>query len=205
MGILDFFIKKLTKVYAIPSISGSIPAKEVAKVTISTPKPNEVISYEGELEGIRTYFGKLYKNAVKGTDERYTFNILYVEKPVGVYYGYTKYTGETNRNGVKGVAFYLPNDTLLVELDRQQWKAYEKQAGIDGLKWLGYSDGESVRLTVYKNKVLECVVTSFLSNVGVWINEVAFRNTILQRVEKMNLPEGEFTFNKVASGYGYDY
>lgn len=205
MGIFDFLRKKPTKAEAIPSIGESIPAEEVAKITIPTPKPSEAISYEGELEGIRAYFGKLYKNAVKGTDERYTFNILHVQKPVGVYYGYTKYTGETNRNGVKAVAFYLPNDSLLVELDRKQWKAYEKQAETDGLKWLGYSDGESVRLTVYKDKVLEGVATSFLSNVGEWINTVAFRNTLVKRVEKMNLPEGEFTFNKAASGYGYDY
>lgn len=203
MGIFDLFRKKPTKAdVTTPNCS---PAEEVVKITIYTPKPSEAISYEVELEGIRAYFGKLYKNAVKGTDERYTFNILHIEKPVGVYYGYTKYTGETNRNGVKAVAFYLPDDTLLVELDRKQWKAYEKQAETDGLKWLGYSDGESIRLTVYKDKVLEGVVTSFLSNVGEWINTVAFRNTLVKRVEKMNLPEGEFTFNKAASGYGYDY
>lgn len=205
MGIFDFFRKKPTKADAIPSIRESIPAEEVEKITIPTPKPSEAISYEGELERIRAYFGKLYKNAVKGTEGRYTYNILHVEKPVGVYYGYTKYTGETNRNGVKAVAFYLPNDSLLVELDRKQWKAYEKEAETDGLKWLGYSDGDSVRLTVYKDKVLEDVVTSFLSNVGEWINTVAFRNKIVKRVERMNLPEGEFTFNKAASGYGYDY
>lgn len=203
MGIFDLFRKKPTK--ADVTAPNCIPAEEVVKITISTPKPTEAISYEGELEGIRAYFGKLYKNAVKGTDERYSFNLLHIEKAVGVYYGYTKYTGETNRNGVKAVAFYLPDDTLLVELDRKQWKAYEKQAETDGLKWLGYSDGESIRLTVYKDKVLEGVVTSFLSNVGEWINTVAFRNILIKRVEKMNLPEGEFTFNKAASGYGYDY
>lgn len=204
MGIFDLFRKKPTKAETLATPNCN-PADEVVKVTIPTPKPTEAISYEGELEGIRAYFGKLYKNAVKGTDERYSFNILHIERPVGVYYGYTKYTGETNRNGVKAVAFYLPNDSLFVELDRKQWKAYEKDAETDGLKWLGYSDGDSVRLTVYKDKVLEGVVTSFLSNVGEWINTVAFRNTLVKRVEKMNLPEGEFTFNKAASGYGYDY
>lgn len=204
MGIFDLFRKKPTKTETLATPNCN-PADEVVKVTIPTPKPTEAISYEGELEGIRAYFGKLYKNAVKGTDERYSFNILHIERPVGVYYGYTKYTGETNRNGVKAVAFYLPNDSLFVELDRKQWKAYEKDAETDGLKWLGYSDGDSVRLTVYKDKVLEGVVTSFLSNVGEWINTVAFRNTLVKRVEKMNLPEGEFTFNKAASGYGYDY
>lgn len=204
MGIFDLFRKKPTKVVATPISSESIPAEEVVKIAIHTPKPSQAISYEGELEGIRAYFGKLYKNAVKGTEDRYTYNILHIDKPVGVYYGYTKYTGETNRNGVKAVAFYLPNDSLLVELDRKQWKAYEKQAETDGLKWLGYSDGESVRLTVYKDKVLEDVVISFLSNVGEWINTVAFRNEIVKRVERMNLPEGEFIYNKTASGFGYD-
>lgn len=200
MGIFDFFRKKPTKA-EIPTIS----YEEEVKITITTPKPSKAISYEGELEGIRNYFGKLYKNAVKGTEERFNYNTLHVEIPVGVYYGYTKYTGETNRNGVKAVAFHLTDDSKLVELDRKLWKQYEKDANEEGLKWLGYSDGESVRVTVYKDKVLEGNVTSFLSNVGEWINTVAFRNEVVKRVEKMNLPEGEFTFNKAASGYGYDY
>ena len=200
MGLFDFFRKKPTKA-EIPTISD----EEVVKITIATPKPSKAISYEGELECIRDYFGKLYKNAVKGTEERFNYNTLHVEIPVGVYYGYTKYTGETNRNGVKAVAFHLPDDSKLVELDRKLWKQYEKDANVDGLKWLGYSDGESVRVTVYKDKVLEDNVTSFLSNVGEWINTVAFRNEVAKRVEKFNLPEGEFTLNKAASGYGYDY
>ena len=200
MGLFDFFRKKSTKA-EIPTISD----EEVVKITIATPKPSKAISYEGELEGIRDYFGKLYRNAVKGTEERFNYNTLHVEIPVGVYYGYTKYTGETNRNGVKAVAFYLPDDSKLVELDRKLWKQYEKDANDEGLKWLGYSDGESVRVTVYKDKVLEYNVTSFLSNVGEWINTVAFRNEVAKRVKKFNLPEGEFTLNKAASGYGYDY
>ena len=200
MGIFDFFRKKPSKA-DIPTISD----EEIVKITIATPKPSKAVSYEGELEGIRNYFRKLYKNAVKGTEERFNYNTLHVEIPAGVYYGYTKYTDETNRNGVKAVAFYLPDDSKLIELDRKLWKQYEKDANVDGLKWLGYSDGESVRVTVYKDKVLEDNVISFLSNVGEWINTVAFRNELVKRVEKMNLPEGEFTFNKAASGYGYDY
>lgn len=194
MGIFDFFKKKTVKAESMP---------EVKKITISTPKPDSATDYQSELDGIRAYFGKLYKSDV--TDDRCNFNILHVEKPIGVYYGYTKYTGETNRNGVKAVAFHLPDDSLLVELTRGMWKQYEKQVGTDGLKWLGYSDGESVRLTVYTGKVMEDVVTSFLSNVGEWINTVAFRNTILKRAEKMNLPEGEFVYNKADSGNGYGY
>jgi hypothetical protein len=206
MGLFDLFRKKSNNTESTtPAASNSIPAEEVVKITIPTPKPTEAISYEGEIDNIRAFFGKLYKNNVKGTEDRYNFNILHVEIPVGVYYGYTKYTGETNRNGVKAVAFHLPDDSLLVELDRKQWRQYEKEATTDGLKWLGYSDGESVRLTVYKDKVLEGYVTSFLSNVGEWINAVAFRNSILKRVEKMNLPEGEFTYSKADSGFGYDY
>ncbi|MEQ2956090.1 hypothetical protein [Phocaeicola massiliensis] len=78
MGIFDLFRKKPTKADA--TTPNCNLADEVVKITISTPKPTEAISYEGELEGIRAYFGKLYKNAVKGTDERYTFNILHIEK-----------------------------------------------------------------------------------------------------------------------------
>lgn len=89
MGIFDLFRKKPTKAESTTTPSCN-PADEVVKITISTPKPTEAISYEGELEGIRAYFGKLYKNAVKGTEGRYTYNILHTEKPVGVYYGYTK-------------------------------------------------------------------------------------------------------------------
>lgn len=200
MGIFDFFRKKPSKA-EIPTITD----EEVVKITIATPKPSKVISYDGELEGIRNYFGKLYKNDVKGTEERFNYNTLHVEIPVGVYYGYTKYTGETNRNGVNAVALHLPDNSKLVELDRKLWKQYEKDVNIDGLKWLGYSDGESVRVTVYKDKILEDNVTSFLSNVGEWINSVVFRKTIEERLENMNLPEGEFIYKKVASEYGYDY
>lgn len=195
--------KKPNKAEATSSTE-SIPAEEVAKITIPTPKPSEAISYEGMIEDVRAYSGKLYKNAAKGTEERYSYNILHIEVPAGVYYGYTKYTGETNRNGVKAVAFHLPDDSKLVELDRKQWKQYEKDANVEGLKWLGYSDGESVRLTVYKEKVLEGNVISFLSNIGEWINTVAFRNSIVKRVEKMNLPEGEFISAKAPSKYGYE-
>lgn len=200
MGIFDFFRKKPTK-----ADSPSTPAISVEKITIATPKPSKATDYQSELESIRAFFGKLYKNNVKGTEERYSFNILRVEKPIGVFYGYTKYTGETNRNGVKAVAFHLTDDSLFVELDRKQWKQYDKDCGTDGLKWLGYSDGGSVRLTVYKDKVLEGVIESFLYNVGEWIATASFNNTLLKRVEKLNLPDGEFTYNKLATKYGYDY
>ncbi len=199
MGIFDFFRKKPNKAEA-----PTTPTEEVVKITVPTLRPTKATNYEGELEPIRAYFGKLYKKAVKGTEERYNYNILHVELPLGVYYGYTKYTGETNRNGVKAVAFHLPDDSLFVELDRKLWKQYEKDLNTEGVKWLGYSDGESVRLTVYKEKVLEDNITSFLYNVGEWINTTSFRNSILRRVEKLDLPEGEFTFNKETSKYGYD-
>lgn len=201
MGLFDFFRKKPTKANTIES-TPAIP--EVEKITIHTLKPTEAKSYISELDNVRAYFGKLYKNAVKGTECRYTYNTLHTDVPVGVYWGYTKYTGETNRNGVKAVAFHLPDDTLLVQLDRKLWKQYEKDSNVDGLKWLGYSDGESVRVTVYGEKVLESAIESFLSMVGEWINTVSFRNTILKKVEKLNLPEGELTYKKAASGFGYD-
>lgn len=44
MGIFDFFRKKPTKADAIPSTREYIPAEEVAKITIPTPKPSEAIS-----------------------------------------------------------------------------------------------------------------------------------------------------------------
>ena len=50
----------------------------------------------------------------------------------------------------------------------------------------GYSDGESVRITIYKGKPLESQVESFLTNVGEWIGTVAFTNTIRQRAETVS-------------------
>lgn len=201
MGLFDFFKKK-----HIDSEKAAVSdTLDIVKITIETPKPNPAKSYEGELENIRAYFGKLYANAVKGTENRFTYNTLHITVPTGVYYGYTKYTGETNRNGVKAVGLYLPDDTKLCDLDRKLWKKYDTEAGTDGLKWIGYSDGASVRITVYKDKILEGNVTSFLSNVGEWINTVEFTNTISQRAKRLNLFEGDFTYNKKPTQYGYDF
>lgn len=198
MGIFDLFRKKPTKANTIESTPAT---PEVERITIATPKPTAPQSYLSAMDNVRAYFGKLNKKSMCDVCK---LNILHVEKPIGVYWGYTKYNGENNRNGVKGVALYLPDDSLLVDVDRKLWKQYEKEAGEEGLKWLGYSDGESVRITIYKGKPLESQVESFLTNVGEWIGTVAFTNTIRQRVEKMNLPEGEFTYKKAASGFGYD-
>jgi hypothetical protein len=43
-----------------------------------------------------------------------------------------------------------------------------KRCWEEGLKWVGYSDGdgESVRITIYKGKPLESQVESLLTNVG---------------------------------------
>lgn len=56
MGLFDFFKKK-----HIDSEKAAVSdTLDIVKITIETPKPNPAKSYEGELENIRAYFGKLY-------------------------------------------------------------------------------------------------------------------------------------------------
>lgn len=200
MRFLDFLLKKIKPTSAI------IPEDPVVeKVTIFTVTKQPPKDYLAELPAITIFFGKLYKYLYKDTIWE-SFNTLKVSVPVGVYYGYTKYTGETNRNGVKAVALMMPdNTTQLIQLGRNLWKKYDKAFGEDGLKWLGYSDGESVRVSIYKGRVPEERIESFLVNVGQWIATVEYNNIIYKMAETLNLPCGEFTYNKVDSGYGYAY
>ena len=177
----------------------------VDKVTIPTIAMQQPKDYSAELPAITAFFGKLYKYLYKDTLWG-GFNTLRVSVPVGVYYGYTKYTGETNRNGIKAVALMLPdNNTQLILLGRELWKRYDKVFGEDGLKWLGYSDGESVRVSIYRGKVPKQRIEWYLTIVGQWIASTEYNNTIYKMAKTLNLPQGEFTYNKVDSGYGYNY
>lgn len=194
MGFLDFLFKKKAS-----------PIEEVVeKVTIPTPAPPTPTDYSTMFEEVKEYFGKLYKKHVKGTEWE-GFNSLHIEVPIGVYYGYTKYTGETNRNGVKAVALHLKDDSKLIDLSRNLWKKYEKFSDTDGCKWIGYSDGDSVRVTIYKEKVLEGNLQSFLSSVGGWIATNAFNASLLKRAEQLQLPKTDEEITKAPSGNGYDF
>lgn len=196
--------KKVKGTAKSPAASGVRERKEsTPKVSPDTPMPRKVADYMKELEGIRQCFGKLYKSRVSGADEEFHFNQK-AEIPAGVYYGLTKFTGETNRNGVKAVAFMRPDGSQLLELDRRKWKQYEKESQADGLKWLGYSDGENIHLEVYRDKVTEQYITRSLKHLEERAGNDAFRSELEKRVEKMDLPEGEYTAKKAESNYGYE-
>lgn len=162
----------------------SVSSEEIEKVIIPFHKKNNATDYSMELDSVRDYFGKLYKSSIS---DFFKYNILHVTVPIGVYYGYTKYTGKTNRNGVRAVALYLPDNSLLVSIDRRDWKKYENELNSDNLKWLGYSDGESVRIMIFKNKASESVVTNFLHNCGEWISDVIYSNQIFKLAESLKL------------------
>lgn len=187
MGFFDLFKKKKAT---------------VEKVTISFPTKPNAADYSGRINEVKDYFGKLYKS------DKYPFfnyNNLHVSVKIDVYFGYTKYNGETNRNGTKAVDLCLPDDTVLIPLDRKLWKRYDTEIGADNAKWLGYSDGESVRITVFKDKVSEAIVTNILRNCGEWIQCTIWGNYLYNIVEQLNLDDGEFEYKKKDSGYGYDY
>ena len=196
MGFFDIFRKKNT----IDKPEMSLP--DVEKVTIPFPTKPSAINYSGMIENVRAYFGKLYQT------DNYSFfryNTLHISVAVGVYYGYTKYNGETNRNGVKSVSLCLPDDTVLAILDRSLWKRYDKELGTDNVKWLGYSDGESIRITVFKDKVSESIVINLLQNCGEWIADVIWSNQLYKMAEQLNLNDGEFEYKKKETGNGYEY
>ena len=101
MRFWDFLFPKIKPTSAI------IPEDPVVeKVTILTVTKQPPKDYLAELPAITIFFGKLYKYLYKDTIWE-SFNTLKVSVPVGVYYGYTKYTGETNRNRVKAVALII--------------------------------------------------------------------------------------------------
>ena len=196
MGFFDLFRKK--KVVEKPKMS--LP--DVEKVTIPFPTKSSADDYSGLLENVRSYFGKLYKS---NKYSYFHYNTLGVSVKEGVYFGYTKYNGETNRNGTKAIDLCLPDDTVLVTLDRKLWKRYDKEIGADNAKWLGYSDGDSVRITVFKDKVPEGIVTGLLGNYGGWIADSSFNNSLYKMVEQLNLNDDDFEYKKKDTGRGYDY
>jgi hypothetical protein len=177
--------------------------ENIEKATIATPKMEQPVNYESQLDNIKAYFGKLSTKEIQ--DNSYSYNTLHTSVSAGVYYGVTKYTGQTNRNGVKEVALSLPDNSILISLDRKLWKRYDTEVGVDGVKWFGYSDGESVRVTVFKDKVSESFVKSQLSSCGRWIRDVEFATSLYKRAEKLDLPNDEFEYNKAQSTEGYDY
>lgn len=196
MGFFNLFKKK--EVIEKPEMS--LP--DVEKVTIPFPTKPSAIDYSGLIEDVRAYFGKLYKS---NNYSFYNYNTLHISVKVDVYFGYTKYNGQTNRNGIKAVDLCLPDDSVLATLDRSLWKRYDKEIGTDNVKWLGYSDGESIRITVFKDKVSEGLVTNLLQNFGEWIADASWSSQLYKIAEQLNLDSGEFEYKKKETGNGYEY
>ena len=204
MGIFDFFKPKPADNVDYTYSRGNSPESKPTTTTNDSASTENQLTYiftvdkdnpelyTEDLAKLREFFGRLYKTAAKGTEDKYVYNIRNVVKPIGVYYGYTRYTEEVNRNGVKGVAFCLDDDTVFAELDRTLWKRYDTEAATDGLKWIGYSDGTDMKITVVKSKVQESYVLSIL----IKGNPKRLKQYLEKRVQKLNLPKGPFRASK---------
>lgn len=198
MSILKFLKEIFCKNEKRPDID------KIEKVYVPTPKKPTPINYVKELDGMKNYFRKLYKIRVAGTED-FDYRVLRINVPVGVYYGRTKYSGECNRNGVKGVLFCSHDGSIMIQLERKNWKRYEREAGCDNLFWYGYSDGESVSIRLTMGKVLEQRLVDWLGNVGYWLSDHDYYKEISERVKLLDLPDGEFIYKKTHSPYDYDF
>lgn len=171
------------------------------KLIIETPQKSKPVDYSSEIEKIRAFFGKLY---VKGDEVNFNCKVPDVNLKEGVYYGTTKYTGNTNRVGTKEVAFFTADGATLVTLGKGHWKGYDNIVGEDGKYWIGYSDGISFHATVFKGKVKEAFIKYQLKLFGERIVDAKFYQLIAERVESLHLPTGEFLYNKAGNGE-YDF
>ncbi|HIU89514.1 MAG TPA: hypothetical protein IAC71_04605 [Candidatus Caccomonas pullistercoris] len=182
----------------------SFDIDKIERVFVPTPEKPTPVNYLKEFDDMKNYFGKLYKIRVTGT-EIFNYHILHSSLPVGVYYGRTKFSGECNRNGVKGVLFCSHDGSATIPLERKNWKKYEREAESDNLFWYGYSDGESMSVCLTKGKVLEKSLIDWLKNVGGWIRDHDYYESISEWVKSLGLPDGEFTYKKAHSQYDYDF
>lgn len=125
---------------------------KISKIATSFPAKPKNSEYLDKLKEIKKYFGKL-SNSNECLYYCYTISNNQINEDIC--FGYTKYNGETNRNGTKSIDFCLSDDLVIGTLDRNKWKKYDKEIGKDNAKWVGYSIGEYVYIYAFKNIVSE--------------------------------------------------
>lgn len=174
--------------------------QSVVKISIPTIRRNKEVDYSYLLEDIRKCFGKLY---VKLVESHECFNHCVSELPTGVYFGKTKYTGVTNRNGKREVAMLLNNGTIGGKLNRKDWNNHEKSFTSDNMNWIGYSvDGDLT--VVIAEKFKEETVKTNIELFSTRIADEQLWKSIQKEIEGQNLSVGEFHNNKTKREKGYE-
>lgn len=174
------------------------------KISIQTPFPPRAKDYSYMINEMEVFFKKLYKKRIEGTESD-NFKFKYDGVCPGVYYGLTKYDGQINRNGTKGVVLQLPNGEIFANLERRLWKKYTNLSANDGSKWYGYYDGEYIMVSISNSKVLETHLKNFLATAGECISNSLFHIELKKRVRQFNLPDRDIDIIKAKSDkYGHD-
>lgn len=178
-----------------------IGAPSAAKVSIPTIQITESQDFSYMLDDIRNAFGKLYQRV---NNEAYIiFKHCGSELATGIYFGKTKYTGETNRNGKREVALLLSDGTIAGKLSRKDWNNYEKNFDTDNLNWIGMSFNGELEVSVAE-KFKEGYIKNQLDWYSSSMADSKLRDEIRQEVEKQNLTVGEFHNKKSQKGKGYE-
>lgn len=201
--ISEWLCKKQTAPYRAASNSAPSIADVSAatKVTIPTIQIPEMQDFSYMIEDIRNAFGKLYQRLNKTP---VNFKHCVSELPTSVYFGKTKYTGETNRNGKREVALLLSDGAIAGKLNRKDWNNYEKYFNTDGLNWIGIVVDGDFEISVADKFKEEYVKQLLKWSYPQMIVDSGLRSSIIQEVERQNLSTGEFHNNKEEREKGYE-
>lgn len=153
------------------------------------------------LEDIRKTFGKLYQRL---NDSPVKFKHCDSKLTNGIYFGKTKYTGETNKNGKREIALLLSDETVAGKLNRKDWNNYEKNFNEDGLNWIGLVFDGDFEVSIatkfmedYIKGLLNCTYPHMIVDKRLW-------DEIRREVEKQNLSTDEFHNNKIEREKEYE-
>lgn len=177
--------------------------KEEVTAFIPTIKKPEIKNYLFMFDEMKRYFGTLSPTKTDGKFFSFSIKVETISPDVivGVYYGKTKFTGASNRNGKREIAFLDAKGQVICKNERSRWSEYERVIGKDNMNWYGYFDTDLMHIKVYEN-IEETELTSWLSYVGNSINDAEYSELIYNEVKKLNLMNGEFVYKKTQA---YDY
>lgn len=171
--------EETTEKHVIPTITGTEPTAE------STAYINNLI-YE-----IGCFFAK--RNDDRPYSELYKFRDSTIQMESGLYYGFTSYTGNTNQNGKREVAFNDKDGKLIYLLQRRKWNDYEVEVGIENAPWLGISRGESIDVLIFQGNISKEKIKSFVQDYVSMLSYEALSDALQSEVEKLNLPNTELS------------
>lgn len=171
--------EETTEKHTIPTITGTEPTAE------STAYINNLI-YE-----IGCFFAK--RNDERPYSELYKFRDSTVQIESGLFYGFTSYTGNTNQNGKREVAFNDKDGKLIYLLQRRKWNDYEVEVGVENAPWLGISCGESIDVLIFQGNIGKEKIKSFVQDYVSMLSFEALSDALQSEVEKLNLPNTELS------------